>query len=106
MAAVMIQSVADNQIINFQNHVIPGYLIKYCLRDFYMWSFVFHKQKSRKQYNRYIQNVRDLQHHQIPADDPGQCGERDKFHWTSSSLSGHEYLDYIKSACRMQGKPS
>ena len=39
MAAVMIQSVADNQIINFQNHVIPGYLIKYCLCDFYMWSF-------------------------------------------------------------------
>ena len=59
-----------------------------------------------KHHNRYIQNVRDLQHHQIPADDPGQCGERDKFHWTSSSLSGHEYLDYIKSACRMQGKPS
>ena len=44
MAAVMIQSVADNQIINFQDHVIPGYLIKYCLRDFYMWSFVFHNQ--------------------------------------------------------------
>ena len=44
MAAVMVQSVADNQIINFQDHVIPGYLIKYCLRDFYMWSFVFHNQ--------------------------------------------------------------
>ena len=44
MAAVMVQSVADNQIINFQDHVIPGYLIKYCLRDFYMWSFVLHNQ--------------------------------------------------------------
>lgn len=44
MAAVMVQSVADNQIINFQDHVIPSYLIKYCLRDFYMWSFVFHNQ--------------------------------------------------------------
>ena len=41
---IMLKPVADNQIINFQNHVIPGYLIKYCLCDFYMWSFVLHNQ--------------------------------------------------------------
>ena len=44
MAAVMVQSVADNQVVYFQNHVVPGYLVEHGLCDFYMWRFVFHNQ--------------------------------------------------------------
>ena len=56
-----------------------------------------------QRHNSDVQIICDLNRQQIPADISKQHGEI-HIHFTSSSLSGHEYLDYIKNASRLQGE--
>lgn len=41
-AAIMLHSVADNQVIYFQYHIISGNLIENSLRYFNVWCFIFY----------------------------------------------------------------
>ena len=41
-AAIMLHSVADNQVIHFQYHIISGNLIENSLRYFNVWCFIFY----------------------------------------------------------------
>ena len=41
-AAIMLHSVADNQVIYFQYHIIPGDLVENGLCYFNMWCFILY----------------------------------------------------------------
>lgn len=41
-AAIMLHSVADNQVIYFQYHIISDDLIENSLRYFNVWCFIFY----------------------------------------------------------------
>ena len=41
-AAIMLHSVADNQVIYFQYHIISGDLIENSLRYFNVWCFILY----------------------------------------------------------------
>ena len=42
LATIMVDAIAHNQIIHFQNHVVPGYLVENGLGDGDVWSLVLH----------------------------------------------------------------
>lgn len=42
LAAVVVETVAYDQIIYFQNHIISGNLVEYFLRNLYIGSLVFY----------------------------------------------------------------
>lgn len=47
-ATIVLHPITDNQIINFQNHIIAGDLIKNSLRNLNVGSFIFNNHSGTK----------------------------------------------------------